>query len=88
MNCQIYLYYFCQCSGSSFCITTYQKLARALYDGGVDGFLLETLNCWEEAFLALEGVRKMQEVSIYPIYAHNIYLNIVNLNNTLLSTNQ
>ena len=35
----------------------YGLIANALYDGGVDGFLLESLNCWNEAYFALEGVK-------------------------------
>ena len=48
--------------GSTFCVDTYQKLAKALFDGGVDGFLLESLNCWDEVYYALEGVKRMTEV--------------------------
>jgi S-methylmethionine-dependent homocysteine/selenocysteine methylase len=44
--------------GSSFCIDFYEKLSWSLYKGGVDGFLIETMNSWDEAYLALEGVKR------------------------------
>ena len=27
-----------------------------MFEGGIDGFLLETMNYWDEALMALEGV--------------------------------
>ena len=50
-------------NGTEFCVNFYEMLAQALLDGGVDGFLIETMNCWEEAYLALEGVRKVKQNS-------------------------
>ena len=50
--------------GSEYCISMYGKLANALYEGGVDGFLLESLNCWNEAYFALEGVKRAKQVPI------------------------
>ena len=44
--------------GSSFCIDFYEKLSLALYNGGIDGYIVETMNTWEEAFFALEGINK------------------------------
>ncbi|CAD7946620.1 unnamed protein product [Amoebophrya sp. A25] len=38
----------------------YHKLAAALVRGGADYLLLETINCWEEAALALEGISRME----------------------------
>ena len=52
-------------TGEKFCVDTYEKLSLALYKGGVDGFILESLNCWEEAYLALEGVKQMNKVSMF-----------------------
>ena len=52
-------------TGKKFCVDTYDKLSLALYEGGVDGFILESLNCWEEAYLALEGVKLMIKVLIF-----------------------
>ena len=49
-------------TGSKFCIAFYQKLASALHEGGVDGFLLESMNCWDEAYFALEGVKIAKQV--------------------------
>ena len=46
--------------GSSFCTDFYSKLSSALHDGGVDGFIIETMNSWEEAHFALEGVKRTQ----------------------------
>ena len=48
--------------GSEYCISMYGKIANALYEGGVDGFLLESLNCWNEAYFALEGVKIAKQV--------------------------
>ena len=48
--------------GPDYCTTFYKNLSNALYEGGVDGFLLESLNCWEEAHFALEGVKAMKMV--------------------------
>ena len=48
--------------GPDYCRRIYEELANALYAGGVDGFLLESLNCWEEAYFALEGVKAMKMV--------------------------
>ena len=50
--------------GKEFCIDAYRKIAQALYDGGANGFLLEAMTCWEEAEVALEGLRKLAEVKI------------------------
>ena len=58
------LAYFSIFIGSEYCISMYGKLANALYEGGVDGFLLESLNCWNEAYLALEGVKRAKQVPI------------------------
>ena len=52
---------FWKANGTQFCVNSYEKLSQALYDGGVDGFLIETMNCWEEAHLALEGVRNFKD---------------------------
>ena len=52
---------FWKANGTQFCVETYEKLCHALYEGGVDGFLIETMNCWEEAYLALEGVRNFKD---------------------------
>ena len=49
--------------GRQFCVDTYAKLAQALFNGGVDGFLLESMNTWEEAELALEGVKCFKQKS-------------------------
>ena len=57
--------------GVQFCIDTYAKLAKALVDGGVDGLLLESINNWEEAKVALEGVKqfkRLNQVRSLPIY--------------------
>ena len=48
--------------GKQFCTETYSKLAKALYDGGVDGYQLETMNNWEEAEAALEGIKLFKQV--------------------------
>ena len=48
--------------GQDYCKRIYEELSKALYEGGVDGFLLESLNCWEEAYFALEGVKAMKKV--------------------------
>ena len=48
--------------GKEFCIETYRKIAQALYDGGANGFLCEAMNCWEEAEVALEGLKRLIEV--------------------------
>eukprot|EP00392_Amoebophrya_sp_AT5.2_P017132 g17453.t1 len=37
----------------------YEKLAEALIRGGADYILLETINCWEEAALGLEGISRI-----------------------------
>ena len=50
--------------GKQFCIETYCKLAKALYDGGVEGYQLETMNNWEEAVTALEGIKLFKQVGI------------------------
>ena len=42
--------------GRQNCVDAYDKIAEALYEGGIDGFLLETMNNWDEALMALEGV--------------------------------
>ena len=45
---------------------TYAAIAEALYQGGIDGFLLETMNYWDEALMALQGVEKfIKKVRIY-----------------------
>ena len=49
--------------GASFCIDSYTKISNALYEGGIDGFIIETMNSWEEAFYALEGIRRAQQMS-------------------------
>ena len=59
--------------GKLFCIETYTKLAKALCDGGADGFLLESMNCWEEAEIALEGVKEFKKVCICDIFTLVIY---------------
>ena len=43
-------------SGRQNCVDAYSKIAEALFQGGIDGFLLETMNYWDEALMALEGV--------------------------------
>ena len=48
--------------GEQFCIDIYAQLAKALYDGGVDGLLLESINNWEEAKVALDGVKHFKKV--------------------------
>ena len=59
-------------TGTQFCIDTYYKLTKALYDGGVDGILLETMNNWIETELGLEGIKKFkkdfQDLPHIPIY--------------------
>ena len=54
------MYYFFQISfsGRQNCVEAYSKVAEALYEGGIDGFLLETMNYWDEALMALEGVEE------------------------------
>ena len=42
--------------GRQNCVEAYSKLAEALHEGGIDGFLLETMNYWDEALIALEGL--------------------------------
>ena len=58
--------------GHQFCIDTYSKLTKALYDGGVDAFLLETMNNWQETELGLEGIKKFKnntkDLPHLPIY--------------------
>ena len=43
-----------------------------MFDGGVDGFLLESINNWEEAEVALEGIKHFKKncmnLSELPIY--------------------
>ena len=51
-------------NGSSFCTDFYSKVSNALYDGGVDGFIIETMNSWEEACFALEGLKRTQQSRI------------------------
>ena len=48
-------------SGKKFCVEAYAKIAEALYEGGIDGFLLETMNNWEEAEIALEAVKQFHK---------------------------
>ena len=48
-------------NGETYCISFYEKLSWALYDGGVDGFIVETMNCWKEASLALEGIKRTKK---------------------------
>ena len=48
-------------SGKKFCVEVYLKIAEALYEGGIDGFLLETMNYWEEAEIALEAIEQFQK---------------------------
>ena len=59
-------------TGDQFCIDTYYKLTKALYDGGVDAFLLETMNNWKETELGLEGIKKFKnnakDLPHLPIY--------------------
>ena len=45
----------------------------ALCDGGADGFLLESMNCWEEAEIALEGVKEFKKVCVCDIFTLVIY---------------
>ena len=47
--------------GQTYCIEFYEKLSSSLYKGGVDGFIVETMNCWDEAFFALEGIRRTKQ---------------------------
>jgi len=47
--------------GMEFCIESYRKLAKALAAGGCDIFLLETINCWEEASCGLQGIARLTE---------------------------
>ena len=48
-------------NGSNFCVNTYENIALSLLEGGVDGFLVETMNCWKETYLALEGVKNAMQ---------------------------
>ncbi|KAK3287719.1 hypothetical protein CYMTET_4783 [Cymbomonas tetramitiformis] len=43
--------------GEDFFVSTYRKLAASLLEGGVDAFILETMNTWDEARLAIHGCR-------------------------------
>lgn len=47
---------FVESHGRQNCVEAYSKLAEALHEGGIDGFLLETMNYWDEALIALEGL--------------------------------
>lgn len=47
--------------GIEFCIESYRKLAEALAAGGCDIFLLETMNCWDEASCGLQGIARLTE---------------------------
>ena len=52
--------------GRQNCVEAYAAIAEALYQGGIDGFLLETMNYWDEALMALQGVEKfIKKVRIY-----------------------
>ena len=46
----------CISLGRQNCVEAYSKLSEALHEGGIDGFLLETMNYWDEALIALEGL--------------------------------
>jgi len=47
--------------GEEFCTESYRKLAEALVTGGCDMFLLETINCVEEAVCGLQGIARLPE---------------------------
>lgn len=47
--------------GEDFCIGVYRTLASALALGGVDAFILETMNSWEEAWCAIRAVQELKK---------------------------
>jgi len=49
--------------GIEYCIESYRKQAQALAAGGCDIFLLETMNCWQEASCGLQGIARLPEPS-------------------------
>ncbi|CAE8643699.1 unnamed protein product [Polarella glacialis] len=48
-----------EAKGEAFFLDNYKDLAKALLEGGADCLVLETMNCWEEAELALRAIREL-----------------------------
>ena len=47
--------------GREFCENYYRTVTRALIENGVDGFVVETMNCWQEAEIAMAAVKEVFE---------------------------
>lgn len=48
---------------------SFQQQAKALADGGVDGFIIETMTAVEEAALAAEAVRSVSDLPVFVSFA-------------------
>ena len=55
---------FLQAEGSGRVRDHYKLLAGSLLDGGCDGLILDTMNCWSEAQHALDGVAAMSGTGV------------------------